>query len=227
VGSQNKSYFLRYGLKNDHLTFVQHAVDNDRFKKSPDSVQKGRELRERLGIPESAPVFLFAGKMEEKKDPLLLLKSFLAINAPGAHLVMTGNGVLEQRLKELAGANKNVHFLPFQNQTEMPGLYQAADIFVLPSRGTGETWGLAINEAMAAGKVILASNACGATADIVEEGGNGFVFESENKADLQLKLKNLLDIKPSWPQMGNRSEEIIKEWNFTSCCLVIEKILQR
>ncbi len=40
-------------------------------------------------------------------------------------------------------------FLDFQNQQKMPLVYRLCDIFVLPSMGPGETWGLAVNEAMA------------------------------------------------------------------------------
>ncbi len=66
-----------------------------------------------------------------------------------------GNGILEKEMKSAAA--DNVLFMPFQNQSQIPSIYHAANIFVLPSQGPGETWGLAVNEAMACGKAILIS----------------------------------------------------------------------
>src|ERR1035438_7506398 len=72
-------------------------------------------------------------------------------------LLMVGNGELEPELRAAAlgparpfqlSAFPHIVFAPFQNQTLMPRTYAAADVFVLPSFGRGETWGLAVNEAM-------------------------------------------------------------------------------
>ena len=96
---------------------------------------------------------LFAGKFEPKKNPLLLLEALKKKNKSNIHLLFVGNGELETTLLDnIDKINKNlgkrIHLLPFQNQSEMPSLYQSADVFILPSSGPHETWGLAVNEAM-------------------------------------------------------------------------------
>jgi len=59
--------------------------------------------------------------------------------------------------------------LPFQNQSRMPVVYRLGDLLVLPS-AYGETWGLAVNEAVACGRPVLVSDRVGCAADVVEPG---------------------------------------------------------
>jgi len=64
----------------------------------------------------------------------------------------------------------------------MPILYRVADIFILPSLGPGETWGLALNEALASGTNILASEFCGGAVDLIND-YNGVVFNPNKDID--------------------------------------------
>ena len=174
---------------------------------------------------EEAIVFLFAGKLEHKKNPGLLLHVFTKMNDPEAHLIVVGNGELEEILKSEYKANQKIHFIPFQNQTQMPGLYSACDVFVLPSQGPGETWGLSVNEAMACGKAVLVSNKCGCATNLVKNGINGYVFESGNSQQLVDKIKLLAKDKNIIDKMGQQSLEMIKEWNFENAATSIENVM--
>src|SRR6202012_1664099 len=165
-----------------------------------------------LNIPHEDILILFAGKFESKKDPLLLLNAFFNIDKPNVHLLFVGNGVLEDQLKEKAKGNANVHFMDFQNQTYMPVVYQAADLFCLPSKGPAETWGLVVNEAMACKKVILVSDEVGCAIDLVKPGYNGTIFKAGDIAALTDVLTHLTD-KKLLVEMGKRSREIIEGWS--------------
>ncbi|TCD07714.1 glycosyltransferase [Pedobacter frigidisoli] len=214
VGQQNKDYFSSYGLKSTQLVHAPHAVDNNRF--SEDRSKETEHLRVSLGLGDQDILILFAGKLESKKNPLLLLSAFLKIDQSNLHLLFVGNGVLEESLKSLAKNNesKKVHFLDFQNQTQMPVVYQACDLFCLPSKGPAETWGLAVNEAMAAGRAILVSHRVGCGIDLVEDGRNGYTFESENELDLINKIELLYADKYLLTEMGRNSYEKIRPWSF-------------
>ena len=209
VGAANKAYFEKFGLKPDQLIFAPHAIDNKRF--ADDRVQEAKSLRERLGIPESELLILFAGKLEQKKDPEILLNAFLEIKKSQVHLLIVGNGDLATRLKS-GGINPHVHFMPFQNQSQMPVVYQACDLFCLPSKGPGETWGLAVNEAMAAGKAVLVSDKVGCAKDLVHDGQNGAIFEAGNISALKNKLISLLGKSDQLREMGQQSAHIIEHW---------------
>lgn len=221
VGEENRKYFKYAGLKDDQMVFAPHAIDNNRFRFDVDARQK---IRSSLSIPDKAVVFLFAGKLEPKKNPALLLKVFEQWNN-GTHLIIAGNGVLEETLKSEYGANPQIHFIPFQNQTQMPGLYSACDVFVLPSQGPGETWGLSVNEAMACGKPVLVSSKCGCAVNLVQDNKNGFTFESGNERGLLQKMQFLLEHKERLSFMGNHSLEIIEEWNYQNVCQALEGLI--
>lgn len=213
VGSKNRAYFKKYGLKDRQLSFAPHAIDNDRFV--AEQADEALKIRLDLGIKPDDILILFAGKFEDKKSPLLLLNAFLTLNMPNVHLLFVGNGILEDALKTAAGKNKHVHFLNFQNQLAMPALYQACNLFCLPSQGPGETWGLAVNEAMAAGKPVLVSDKCGCAADLVIPGLTGEIFESGNISSLTKKLNSLLADKKRLTFLGHNAKVEITNWSFS------------
>ena len=225
AGVANKAYFKAHGIMEKELLFMPHAIDNKRFA---DNLEKKNQViifRKQLGIPDNALVFLFAGKLESKKQPDFLAKAFLALNNPDIFLIIAGSGALDNSLKREYGAQQNIKFVGFQNQQQMPLLYSSCDVFVLPSQGPGETWGLSINEAMAAGKAIIASNACGATYDLVENNKNGFIFEKKNKNDLQKCLQYFVDDKNAAIKMGEYSLNKIQGYSYEKDCIALESIL--
>lgn len=219
VGANNKAYLKKYGLTEQQLSFAPHAVDNARF-----AIGRSDEvttLRKQLGVTPNDILILFAGKFEEKKSPLLLLEAFIALKLPNLHLLFTGNGHLEERLKAAAKGMKNVHFLNFQNQSYMPVIYQACDLFCLPSQGPGESWGLAVNEAMACGKPALVSDKVGCAVDLVSD-ENGAVFPAGDRAALTEALTWLTSDKEHLKQCGQISSKIIARWNFANIAGAIE-----
>ncbi|WP_235526214.1 glycosyltransferase family 4 protein [Pedobacter sp. Leaf216] len=225
VGTANKAYFKAMGVANYKLIHAPHAVDNDRFGQSRQ--EEVVKLREHLGITQNEILILYAGKFEEKKNPLILLEGFLNLNHSNTHLLFVGNGELEEKLKNTAlrqtqGDNRNerIHFMDFQNQLTMPVIYQACDLFCLPSKGPAETWGLTVNEAMAAGKAVLVSDKVGCAKDLIIDKENGFVFKSENLPDLTNKLLKF-ERNITLEQFGRKSIEIISSWNFDRQCGII------
>jgi glycosyltransferase involved in cell wall biosynthesis len=192
VGSNNRDYFRWCGVPSERIGFAPHAVDVKRF--STDDVEHSQQVarwRTELGIAPEATTLVYAGKLQPKKDPLLLLEAFLRAGASG-HLVFVGEGPLEAQLRRRASGCTRIHFLPFQNQRAMPAVYRLGDVFVLPSRGPGETWGLALNEAMASRRPVIASDRVGGARDLVLQGVNGWMFESGNLAQLTAVVSNAL-----------------------------------
>lgn len=216
VGEKNKSYFKHYGLTDKSLRFSPHAIDNERF--SMDRKKDADEIRKNLKIEPNDLLILFAGKLESKKNPELLLHAFFELDLPNVHLLFVGNGALKEKLKgesdKHKANNSRVYFMDFQNQSQMPAVYQACDLFCLPSKGPGETWGLAVNEAMATGKAILVSDQVGCAVDLVKPKINGDVFKSEDLTDLKSKLDYLVTDKNELSKLGEASKKIIECWSF-------------
>ena len=216
VGTRNRDYYQAHGLKPGQLVFAPHAIDNQRFRQNSGEMEaKAASWRGSAGINPDQVVFLFAGKLEPKKAPDLLLKTSNEVQFSGPRrpaVVFCGSGVLEGSLRQNAGPD--AHFLGFRNQTEMPWVYRVGDVVVLPSRGPGETWGLALNEAMACGRAVIASDKVGAAVDLIEPGRNGWVFPSGQSTALATVLKEAAAAgRTVLAGMGRRSLEIISAWS--------------
>jgi glycosyltransferase involved in cell wall biosynthesis len=195
VGAANRAYFETFGVPADRLHFAPHAVDHQLFDPANSTHQESaRRLRADLGLPADRRVVLFAGKLLARKQPAALLEAFLAAPRPHTTLLFVGEGEERAALQARAARSPaaDVRFLPFANQTEMPARYRLADLFVLPSRGNSETWGLAVNEAMHLGVPCLVSDVVGCQRDLVTDGDTGWVFRAGDAAHLRAKLEEAL-----------------------------------
>lgn len=222
TGTHNKAYFEKWGLKKEQLLWAPHAIDNERFAEVQDPEQV-LAFRKQYNFPADHLMFLFAGKLEEKKDPFLLGTAFEMMLQYNCCLLFAGNGPLESALKQRFASNPDIHFCGFQNQSMMPVLYKACDVFVLPSKGPGETWGLALNEAMACNKPVIASDRCGGSVDLIKEGKNGYIFRAGSKEDLSRKMQVMNDSRSSLPQMGEQSGKLVQDFSLERIASVIEQ----
>jgi glycosyltransferase involved in cell wall biosynthesis len=231
VGANNKNYFIAHGLKENQLYFVPHAVDNARFK--DDILRKyamdAKNRKKELGITELDFVLLFAGKLETKKNPVILLEAFNKLKSQinqNIKLIYVGNGDIEEKLKKWAMQEKNeknIIFIPFQNQTVMPVVYRLADVFCLPSSGPGETWGLAVNESIACGTPVIVSSKAGCAIDLATQ-PPCYQFQSGNVSDL------CRAIETAWANRGLVQDETwnarINEWSFEKLIKNLLKVLE-
>jgi len=116
------------------------------------------------GLPADARMILFAGRLDDQKDPLLLLEAVQEVleRFPDVHLVMAGSGplhdTLQQRIATATGGPR-MHLLG--QRSDVPALLRSASCFVLPSRWEGMA--NAVLEAMAAGCPVVATRVEGTT----------------------------------------------------------------
>jgi glycosyltransferase involved in cell wall biosynthesis len=213
VGAANKRYFQSAKVPDCKLFFSPHAIDNARFAETAASAEPDK-WRTAAGIPGKNTVILFVGKFIEKKRPLDLIRAFKKAALPDATLVFLGSGRLEEAMHEQSSGAANIIFVPFQNQSAMPHAYAAADIIVLPSYGPYETWGLCINEAMACGKAVIASDHVGCAEDLVQPGRNGLIFPAGDADKLADCLARACANKPELEKWGTASRNIIQGYSY-------------
>jgi len=226
VGKSNKDYFLAHGMKESQLVMAPHAIDNQRFGSMDARYdEEAQQWKDRLGIGKDELVLLFAGKLEPKKNPFFLLQLAKEIDHPGLRFLVVGNGVLEEQLKAAAAGDRRFLFVGFQNQQQMPAIYRVGHIFVLPSVGPGETWGLAINEAMASGRAVIVSKKAGCAMDLVREGSNGIVIDPEDHAKCVKFLRGVLENRNLVSEMGEVSRGIIQSYSFARIVAALEETL--
>jgi len=104
----------------------------------------------------------------------------------------------------------------------MPLVYRLGDVFVLPSKGPGETWGLAINEAMACGRPVIVSDKCGAAADMIKDNENGFVFKAGDENDLYNCMEKMILADTS--SMGARALETVQRFSYASFTSALQSL---
>ena len=217
VGQANSIWMAHSGIPRQRQFLAPHAVDNARFQDAAHEAEAAAlQWREQLGIPLQAPVVLFAGKFESKKRPLDLLQAFAALRHPSAVLVFVGAGALYHELKRQAASlgEGRVIFEGFQNQSAMPRTYALADLVVLPSYGSGETWGLCINEAMNLAKPVLVSSHVGCGPDLVIPGDTGWIVPAGDEDALRHALSDCLSDMKRLKTMGLAARAHIEHFSY-------------
>ena len=187
----------------DNLWWTERAAEVDR-----DAVRGSWK------IPASAPVVLFCAKLQPWKAPQDVLEAFARASVPDSFLVYAGDGplrgALEQRAREL-GVAERMRILGFVNQSQLPSVYRAADLFVLPS--LYEPFGLVVNEAMLCGCPVAVSDRVGAKYDLVREGENGYIFPTGNVEALAAICRDLLPDPEKRKRMGEAARQRMETWS--------------
>lgn len=192
VGKRNRDYWHHYRYPESRMFDSPHCIDNNWFASRATDAARA-SLRAKLSIAPDATVVLFAGKLVSIKRPIDIIEAVALVRASGvpAEVLIAGTGPIEMNVCASARAlGAPLHLLGFCNQTEMPAVYAAADILVLPSES--ETWGLVANEALACGKPIVVSDAVGCAPDMAERLGNCAVFPMGDVKSLATNLQNLV-----------------------------------
>ena len=133
-----------------------------------------QEARAQLGLAQSRPILLFAGRLDPFKGPDLLLRAASLMQEKDAQIVIAGGNLKGdddlQKLQVLARdlqLSDRVLFLGARPREEMPLLYSAADVTVVPSYH--ESFGLAAVESLACGTPVVATRAGGLTTVVCSE----------------------------------------------------------
>lgn len=169
AGTASRAYYRRFGVPPERLHRCPHAIDVGRFAAPQAQLEaEAARWRSELQIGPDRKVLLYAGKFEPKKRPVELMQAVARLPDPAIALILVGGGALQGEIGALAAAEPSrFRVLPFQNQSRMPIVYRLGDIFILPS-AYGESWGLAVNEALACGTPVLVSDRVGCAADVVD-----------------------------------------------------------
>jgi glycosyltransferase involved in cell wall biosynthesis len=195
----------------DDVVEIPNGVDTALFRPDLD----GSVARQRLGILEDARVILFVGALDRAhhfKGVDLLLRALAQVPDDNCVLVLVGDGDLrrrhEQQAREL-GLGGRVSFAGSRGHDELPGLYAAADLVVLPSFPP-ESFGVVLIEAMACGKPVVANGIPGVRS-VVKDGENGLLARAGDVLDLSAKLQMLLDDPPRRQRMGELGRKRAEE----------------
>ena len=208
-GSASAAYLEELGAPPGKIIPGFHCVDNRRFIASLESPEvHARALQLRASLSLEKPVVLFVGRMLECKGGADLIAAARAL--PFVTLVMAGDGP-ERRRWERAAEGTGARFAGHVPLSELPAYYRLASVAVLPSHE--EVWGLVLNEAALAALPLVASTACGASADLIEEGVNGYRVRPGDIAGLASAISRALDHSAV---LGPASRRIVERYSAES-----------
>lgn len=206
-------YLKSLGFSSDKIFLVPTAVDNDWWTEQAAKVDR-HAVRAAWKIPADGTVALFCAKLQRWKGPADLLEAFARAKVPNSYLVFAGDGPersqLERRASELGLADCS-RFLGFVNQSQLPSVYCASDVFVLPS--LFEPFGLVVNEAMLCGLPVAVSDRVGAKHDLVRPDENGYVFPAGDVDALAAILRQILPDAEKRARMGAAAQRRMETWS--------------
>lgn len=210
AGEQTAAYLVRLGVPRQWIWTGYDVVDNRAFADGAAAARsQGDALRRRLNLPER--YFLFVGRFAPEKNVLRLLEAYATYRqtaGPQAWgLVLVGGGPQEPMLRARAQELRDVVFAGFQQAGAVSAYYGLASCLVLPS--VSETWGLVVNEAMAAGLPVLVSYRCGCVPELVRAGVNGYVCDPFDIDGMARLLGVVSSDTVDAGKMGEASSQIV------------------
>ena len=182
TSKENDNYFIKYGAKpNRIIRYPFTSIKKSDILNECINYNEKKKIKEKLKITEEK-VILSVGRFIHNKGYDILINAIKGIDKNIGIYIIGGKPTKEYiYLKEAYHLN-NLHFVEFKVKENLRNYYKIADIFVLPTRS--DVWGLVINEAMANGLPIITTNKCIAGLELIEDGKNGYIVETENVEEL-------------------------------------------
>jgi glycosyltransferase involved in cell wall biosynthesis/SAM-dependent methyltransferase len=192
-----------YRISKDRIVKIPGAVDTASFRPAEDRAA----VRKELGLLAERPLLLTVRNLEARMglDLLIRAMAILTRETPDALLLIGGTGTLRRELESLSdalGLRERVRFLGFIPDAALPLYYQAADVFVLPTREL-EGFGLVTVEALACGTPVLGTPV-GATPEILVPLSPSLVFRGVAPETMAQDLGRFLEAGRRDPEAGRR-----------------------
>lgn len=191
----------------DKVGLWRRGVDANTFNPKFYSDAMRNEITE--GNPDDH-VLIYVGRLSDEKQIDHIRPALETV--PNTRLVVVGDGPARPYLEEHF-AGLPVKFMGYMRGERLSQAYASADIFVFPSRL--ETFGLVVVEAMAAGLPVVASRVGGVT-DVVQEGNNGYTFESGDVETLVEGVRKIAVSRDNIERMGKYARQYAETQSWES-----------
>lgn len=201
-----------------NIRYIPNGIDISRYSRA---AKKGEE-------PPNLKTIFFVGRLEGRKGLKYLLRAYndLCTRRDDVQLLVAGKGPDEKRLKDYADDQKlqRIKFLGYINDEEKIQLLHQADIFCAPAH-RGESFGIVLLEAMAAGCPVVAGDNSGYSSVMKDTGAISLVNPLDT-VDFSRRLEILLyneDIRALWRDWA---KEFIKQYDWPIIVDHYEKVYE-
>src|SRR5258706_7297047 len=218
-GKSAVEYVMSIGGLAERIHTAPNAVDNRKFANLARSAREREgQCRTELGLPPR--YFVYAGRVTREKGVFQLLEAYTRL-APELRseggLVLVGAGTAKNELMKNAAKIHpgTVVFPGFAQRDQLATLYAVAEALVFPT--LSDPWGLVVNEAMARGLPIIAADVAGCTADLMQDGENGYIISAANVGKLEEAMADFARDPQLASRMGQHSARLIDGFS-PECC---------
>jgi phosphatidylinositol alpha-mannosyltransferase len=185
---------------------IPNGVDVDRFRRAV-PLARWQDGTNNL---------LFVGRFEPRKGLLELLKAFRILRKTGCEcrLLVVGTGPLGKEARRYVATRrlKGVEFLGRVSDEEKAQLFRTAHVYISPATG-GESFGIVLLEAMAAGTAIVASDIHGYKG-VVRRGREGLLVQPNEPKQIAGSIARLLNDDELRATMGKAGQERAQEFSW-------------
>jgi glycosyltransferase involved in cell wall biosynthesis len=196
---------LSLGVRRERLTVIPNGIDAHAFAAAASAGRPKAQARNELVIG-------IVARLDLQKGFACLLNAVATLRAsfPGVRLLIVGDGPDRARIEELViRQNLSGVVTLAGQQNDMPGVYAAIDIFVLPSLNEGLP--MTLLEAMAASKPIVVTRV-GAVPSVITDGETGLLVEPADGAGLTKALAQLLDSPELRRRLGEKARAHVEQY---------------
>lgn len=222
TGKMATDYLTYYGAKAGRIyQYPFTSVSRAEILNQPLSALEKERLRRKLGMT-GQKIAISVGQFIPRKGYDVLMRALPLLRTEAELYIVGGT---KQQFEALVGSTlpEHVHSIDFLEREELFDYYHASDLFILPTRE--DVWGLVVNEAMACGLPVITTERCGAGAELVQDGINGYLVPVENVGALADKMELLFS--SDYAEMGKRSLELIEKYTFESMAQKHLQILEQ
>ncbi len=210
TGAELQQYL---GIESSRIHVIYNGIDTERFHPPPSR----RAARDQLAdlvrpLREDAVVLLFVGYNFRRKGLERAIRAAARVADPRVELWVAGRDdpAAYARLAGALGVAERVRFLG--HQSDVVGLMQAADAFILPT--SYDPFPLVLMESIGCGTPVITSRAAG-IAEVMTDGREGFlVGEASDVEDVTRALRRFLDLEETWPDLGSAARALALKWGW-------------
>lgn len=168
---------------------------------------------------------IFVGRLEKRKGLRYLLEAYgkLKWDMPDLRLIVVGPGTPDKDSYHVLSSQnlQDVEFVGRVPYEDLPRYYASADIFCSPATG-GESFGIVLLEAMAAGRPIVASDIEGYRG-VLQHGIQGRLFQNKNVESLASELQNLILDPDLRREMGHQGRTTAPQYRWQVVARSVEQ----
>lgn len=231
ISNFTKEEILKWGISEDKVAKIPMGADFDIFK--PDEIKRDSIIKEYS--LNGNKILLTVSRLEKRKGHDMVLKSLPTVLNffPKIKYLIVGEGEYKEELEKIVdklGLNNNVMFMGELQKEKLSFFYNAADVFIMPSRdlaeeGEIEGFGVVFLEANACEKPVIGGRS-GGVPDAIVDGETGILVDPESIEEISNALITLLKNKKLAKKMGeNGRRRVVEEYNWENAVGMIEVLI--